>query len=186
MTIRKKTLIPIEELTLSDRKNFLLDAQREGISRAITAGFATSEAGLNIRHAQLTQDFGSAAALNFWNTTALAAVGTAYSVFPAAATPAVPNNQIMVFYGAGCSTAPLPVSLLAFRQGVGGGTTYAVFDMEQLINQLRPQGLFSEPIVYVRNEVMNITVICRILTNLPANVQLGCYVVEALGATVSN
>ncbi len=183
--IRMKVIIPDSELSLSDMKMAKEMAIKKGIERALARGIAGNENELIARHAQNIADFGTA--IEQWNTAALAVIGTAYSVFQAIAAPALANNKVAVFYKAGVETTGQPVSLLNFRQGAGGGTTYAVFDLEQLINQngLGVEGWFSEPVVYDPSEVMNITVTARIATALLARVQLGCFIIEPKGPTIS-
>lgn len=183
MTIRTMVLIPKEDLSLGQVSGFKQAAIAKGIERALARGIAGSEDELVCRHAQNIADFGTA--LDQWNTAALAAVGTAYSVFQAIAAPALANNKVAVFYGVGIETAPNPVSLLNFRQGAAGGTTYAIYDCEQLNNGQRTEGYFSEPIWYDPSEVLNVTVTARIATALLARVQLYCYIIEPKGPIIS-
>ncbi len=180
---RTMVLIPKEDCTLGMVQEFKRAAIEKGIERAKTRGIAGSENELIVRHAENIADFGTA--LDQWNTAALAVVGTAYSVFQAIAAPALANNKVAVFYGVGIEAAPNPVSLLNFRQGAAGGTTYAVYDTEQLVNGLRPEGYFSEPIWYDPSDVMNITVTARIATAAAARIQLFCYIIEPKGPIIS-
>lgn len=181
--MRIKTINLTEELSISDRAAARRAAIALGVKRAITRGLAGSEEGLIARQAENIADFGSAA--DQWLTGALNVLGTAYTVFNNIAAPALANNKVAVFFKVGVETAPMPVSLLSFRQGAAGGTTFAIFDLEQLINALSPDGYFSEPIVYEPAEVLNVTVTCRIATLLQARVQLGCYIIEPIGPTIS-
>lgn len=185
--MRIKTITPTEELSISQRSDFRLAAIAQGKEHAIARGLATRESAERIlcaRPVQNIADFGTAA--DAWLTGALLVAGTAYTVFNNIAAPAVPANRVFVFYKVGVETVPLPVSLLNFRQGAGGGTTYAQFDLEQLVNCQAVDGYFSEPIVYEPTEVMLVQVVCRApATGVAARVQLGCYVIEALGATIS-
>ena len=183
MTVRIKNVIPIHELTLGEISSAKREAIRTGISRAIDRRLAPVEERLIVRQAQNIADFGTA--LDQWNTAALAVVGTAYSVFQAIAAPVLANNKVAVFYRVGIQTAPNPVSLLSFRQGVVGGTTYAQLDLQQLNMGLATEGYFSEPIVYEPNEVLNITVTASIATAAAAQVILGCFIIEPMGPTIS-
>lgn len=176
-------LIPTEELTLTDKKRFEQLAEEAGIKRAIGKRVAATREELVTRHAQNIADFGTV--LDQWNTAALAAVGTLYSVFQAIPTPTLANNQVAVFYKVQVETAPIPVSLLWFQQGAAAGVTKDVFDVEQIASYLVPCGYFTEPIVYDPQAVLNIRVVCRIATGLLARVILGCYIVEPLQQTIS-
>ena len=189
MTVRMKVITPTENLTLTDRKAFVDAAIRLGIERALKRGLAGSENELVIRHLRCLADLGTA--LEAWLTAPLLVVNTPYSVFQAIGAVgvgvAVPNNNVFVFYKVGVNTpgVPMVVSLLNFAQGAAGGTTYALFDLQQLASQLIPEGYFSEPIVYEPNEVMLITATCAVVTNLPAEVPLGCLVIEPKGPVIS-
>lgn len=179
---RIKTIIPRAELSLGDIRGLKDAAIATGLARA-QRRLGLSPEQLIVRQAQNIADFGTA--LDQWNTAALAVVGTAYSVFQAIAAPALATNKIAVFVGCGVETTPNPVSLLNFRQGAGGGTTYAQFDLERLNNLLEPEGYFSEPVIYEPNEVLNITVTARTATALLARIQLMCYIIEPPGQVIS-
>lgn len=179
---RIKTLIPAKELSLGQISEMKMRAIQTGLARAKNR-LGLDPGQLVVREPQNIADFG--AALEQWNTAALAVVGTAYSVFQAIAAPAVANNQVIVWVGVGVETTPIPASLLNFRQGAGGGTTYAQFDLERLVNLLEPEGYFSEPVIYEPNEVMNITVTARIATALLARVRLMGYIIEPPGQVIS-
>jgi hypothetical protein len=182
MAIRRKIIIASDELSISKKSDFKEAAIDLGIEVAVRRLGSTPDQ-LVVRHAQNIADFGTA--LDQWNTAALAVQGTAYSVFQAIAAPALANNKVAVFYGVGIGTPGQVVSLLNFRQGAGGGTTYAQFDLEQLQMEMRPVGFFSEPIVYEPSEVLNVTVVARIATGLLAGIILGCYIIEPAGPSIS-
>lgn len=184
-TYQLKTIIPEASLTLTQQTAVRQRAAEAGIRKALELRIRDKESALVARHAEAVADWGSAAALSFWNTTALAAIGTAVSVFPAAANPVLGVNKIAVFYRAVVGTAPIPVSLLRFSQAAAATTMKAVFDLEQLVGQLVPAGYFSEPVVYEPNDTLNITVVPKIATALACNLVLGCYIIEPRGPGVS-
>lgn len=169
-------VIPTDELTLTDIRNFREGAVEAGLRRAVDLKIVSSKSELRHRVAQNIADFGTA--LDQWNTPALAAVGTLYSVFQAIPTPTLANNRVAVFYKVGVETAPIPVSLLWFQVGAAAGTTKDVVDLEQLAVKLAPDGYLSEPVVYDPQQVLNIRVVCRIATGLLARVILGCFIIE--------
>lgn len=176
-------LLPTEELTLTDRKNFRAAALEAGIARAIAASIGTRE-GLVYREWQNIADAGVAATQEAWLTAALAVVGTDYSVFRAIAAPILANNKVVVWWGVGIATVPNPVCRLAFRVGAGAGTTKAVFDLERLDTLITPDGYFSEPILYNPQQVLNIVVMARVVA-AAARVILHGYVIEPLQQTIS-
>ena len=182
-----RTIIPIEELSLSERKEAKKNALQYGFDRAKVRGMAASPNELVVRAPRCRADFGTAA--EGWFTAALAVLNNAYSVFQAVPTFAVANNNIIVWYGAACLTPTiaggLPISLLTIGQGAAPGTTYAVFNMEDLTAYQIVAGYFSEPIVFEPTEVMNITVTCKVVTGLPAIVPLYGYILEPRGPVVS-
>ena len=179
-------IIPTEELTPTHRANFRSQAVEAGIARASTGpkAFAAREE-LISRAPQNNADFGKGAALDFWATPALAAVGTLYTVFGAIPNPQLANNRLAVFYKVGVPTAPIPLSLLYFQLGAAAGTTKDILDLEQLSCSLVPEGYFSEPIVYDPLDVLNIRVYCRLATGLLSRVILGGLIIEPRGITIS-
>lgn len=184
MGYQLSTLIPTSDLTLTDRTRLRTAAIAKGIARAIALKVIASEDEAKVRNLQNIVDI-PAIVLDQWNTAPLLVLGTAYSVFQAVAAPQLANNRLAVFYKVGVETAPIPVSTLAFREGVAAGTTYAIFDLEQLANSLEPEGYFSEPPVYDPLRVMNIVVTARIATGLAARVILGAYIIEPGGPVIS-
>ena len=185
MSYQLSTLIPISDLTLTDRSNLRKQAIERGIARAVVTKVIAREDEAKVRHLQNIVDI-PLIVLDQWNTNPLVGpLGTVQSVFQAVAAPQLANNRLAVFYKVAVTTAPIPVSTLAFREGAAAGTTYAIFDLEQLDGCLEPIGYFSEPVVYDPLRVMNIVATCRIITNLPARVILGCYIIEPGGPTIS-
>ena len=174
-------LIPVNEAQIVNEELQRARAEEAGFVRAIAAAIGGGKrANLISRDAQNTLDFGTAT--DQWNTTPLAVLNPAYSVFPVAAgVPVLAATKVAVFYRVGVETAPIPVSLLSFRLNAAAGSTLGVFDLEQLANKLEPVGYFSDPIVYGPLEGMNIVVTCRIVTALLARIQLGCLIIEPRG-----
>lgn len=139
-------ITPVESLTLSDQKEYRMRAVAAGIARAMAKDIGNEDdipslAGqtnemarmttvlnhlkgggewprsLDCREFQPTLDAG--ATNDFWETAALAARGTAYTVFNGAAAPTLAANKEAVFYKVGIFTTTLPVSRLTFRSQGG-------------------------------------------------------------------
>lgn len=176
-------IIPKDELTLTDMKDARARAISGGLARA-SSKLGMSESELMVRHVENILDFGTA--LDQWNTAALAAVGTAYSVLQAIAAPTLANNKLAVFYKVGVQTVPNPVSLLRFRSGGAAGNIKAEFDLEQITNGLTPEGYFSEPIPMDPTETFAIQVVAIIATGVLARIQLGCYLIEPKGQLIAS
>jgi hypothetical protein len=175
-------IIPRDELSLSEMKNHRERALQAGIARAAEKlGVNASE--LCARQFLNVTDAG--AALEQWNTAALAVVGTAYSVFQAIAAPTLANNKLAVFYKVGIETAPLPACRLTFRSGAAAGNVIAEFDLEQLVNAQVCEGYFNEPICIDPTQTFAIQVTCRIATGAAARVQFGNYLIEPIGQTIA-
>ncbi len=182
-----RTMIPIEELSITQRTEAKRSALNYGFERAKYRGIAKDANELVVRAPRCNQDFGCV--INGWFTAALAVVNTPYSVFQAVAAPVVAANNIIVWFGAGVQTPAvaggLVVSLLNVAQGAGPATTYAQFNFEDLLFYQITAGFFSEPIVFEPNEVMNIAAVCKVVTGLPAIVPMFGYILEPRGPVVS-
>lgn len=175
-------IIPKDQLTLTDIKAAKVGAQQAAINRA------QQKMGLAINEQQLRQWLNindAGAALEQWNTAALAVVGTAYSVFQAVPVVTLPANKLAVFWGVAIETVPCPVSRLQFRSGAAAGNLLADFDVEQIITGDTVVGLFNQPVVMDPQFAFACNVICRIVTGAAARVQLMSYVFEPIGQTIA-
>lgn len=182
MPVEQSFIIPKGELTLTDMRNFREAAKAAALSRAATK-LGVGQEELTVRHFYSLADAG--AALEQWNTAALAVVGTAYSVFQAIPAPTMATNKLAVFYKVGCETAPCPISLLTFRSGGALGNTKAEFDCEQMVNGMETEGYFSMPVPIDPNEVFAIQATARIATGVLARLQLSGYLIEPRGQRIS-
>lgn len=159
---------------------------------AMIAGWlksANTPKSLDVREMQPVLDAGVVAAANdFWLTAALAVVGVAYTCFGGAApilAPVNPANRVVVFWKAGVETPTFPVGRLTFRSGGAAGNILSMFDLEQLVNWVVPEGYFSEPVVIDPTLTYAVQVLCRIATAAVARVQLGAFVFEPAGQTIA-
>lgn len=205
-------IVPVGSMSLMDQKDYRMNAVAAGLLRAGDKKIGTIDdeipglAGvvdkerrvaaikgylqgggwprsLDLREFQPILDAG--AALDQWNTAALAAVGAAYSCFQAIAAPTLAANRLAIFYKVGVETVALPVSRLIVRSGGAVGNILAIFDLEQLVNRLETDGYFSEPVVIDPNIIFAVQVLCRIATGVLARVQLGAYIIEPSGQTIA-
>ena len=172
-------LIPKDELTLTDIRNFRSSAVEKGIARALELKIAPDRLQLSVRPFFCLLD--AQAATEQWNTAPLAVINTPYSVFQATAQPVLLANKLAVFFKVGVETAPLPVAQLIFRSGGAAGNILAQFDLEQLVNALETEGYFTEVVVIDPGRMFAIQVTARIATTVFARVQLGGLVIEPAG-----
>jgi len=136
---------------------------------------------IDVREPQPTLDF--ACTIDDWQTPALAAVNTFYTIFNGVVAPTLNAVRIAVWYGVAVETAAFPVSRLTWRTGGAAGNIIAEFDLEQLINRLESIGFFSEPVIFDPTLPYSGTVRCRIATALLSRVQPMGFIVEPAGTT---
>ncbi len=177
------TLIGRDDLSVSQREQFRMNAIKAGKDYAVRKGIATSHQELDARDFQNIIDAG--AALEQWNTAALLVVGNNYSVFQAIAAPILAANKVAVFWGVSVEDVPSPVSRLLFRTGGAAGNILYNFDMERTINNLENVGYFSEPVVIGPTQPFAVQVTCRIATLVLARVQLFAEIIEPKGLTIT-
>ena len=187
-------LNPSDLLTLSKMESYRQRAAVAGVRRAVELSLAPASDlalintgqlpnGVDVREAQNILDFGTA--LDQWNTAALAAVGTAYSVFQAIPAPTLAANKLAVFYKIGVETVIPPVSRVIFRSGGAAGNIIAVYDLEPLYVHTILEGYFTEPVVIDPTDIFAVQVLCRIATGVLARVPFGCWIIERKGRLVA-
>lgn len=176
-------IVPKDDTTITDRKAFRQAAREAGLARAVEKlGMSRDE--FCVRQLLNIVDAGSA--LEQWNTPLLAApIGTAYSVFQAAAPVTLANNKVAVFYGIAIETAPVPVARLIFRLGGVLGNVIAEFDLEQIVNADTVEGYFNEPICIDPTTIFDIQVTARVATGAIARIQLMNFLIEPVGQIIA-
>jgi hypothetical protein len=176
-----KYIIPADDLTEAKKQQARDMAIAAALERARKTRCITSDAEALVRAPEPVTDFGMAA--GGWLSAAHAVVGTAVSIFNAL-TPALANNRVVVFYGFWYESIPLASNLLSFREGAAAGSTYAVFELEELASTMQTRGYFSEPIWYDPQRVMNVVVTPRIVAGVQRMGLMG-FVIEPRGPVVS-
>jgi hypothetical protein len=188
-------LIPTEETSLAEQYRMRKTAIELGRARAREL-WKLTDSDLTERDADYVNDFiipagGVVAAppIAGWLTMPLLVIGNWYSVFadnvPAAFNPAVPTNQVWVFYKVNMLelAGPDPVCGLQFRVGQALNLK-AFFDMEAINGKMVSDGYFSMPVTYQNPEVCGITVECRVAIGAQARVRIGTFIIEPLQNTV--
>lgn len=176
-----KYVIPVDDLSEGMKQTFRDRAINALLERALQCKVISTLQEALVKPPDPVADFGMAA--GGWVTAAFAVVGTPVSIFNAL-TPTVANNRCVVFYGVWVDSLPFAANLLTFREGVAGGSTYAVFDLECLATRNQLAGYFSEPVWYDNNRVMNVTLTPRIVAGTQRIGLMG-FTVEPRGPTVS-
>lgn len=203
-------IIPVAAMTLTDQKDYRMNAIAAVIERASQkkigsiadeiSGYSilasrqqridsilkwlragNVPASIDIREPQPTLDF--TCTIDDWQTPALTAVNTFFTIFNGVVTPTLNAVRIAVWYGVGVFTAGFPVSRLTWRSGGAAGNIIAEFDLEQLMNRLETVGFFSEPVIFDPTLPYSGTVRCRVITNLLCNVEPMGFIAEPAGTT---
>lgn len=140
---------------------------------------------LDAREFQPNLDAGAGAALDWFFTANLVAVGAEYSCLGAVAVaPAAARiKKIVVWYKVLLNTNPPHVNRLLFRRNAAAGLLQAEFDLQQLFNQIRVEGFFSEPVIWDNNTAYAVNALCHIITNAPENVVITNFLFEPAGTT---
>ena len=186
-------VVPTNELTLSDIRQFKADGIKAGITRALALGLARTESELVVRTGLPLTDFGTAATgwqIESYNGPIIAAAGWGsvfqFGALPGSA-PTLANSKIAVFYKfANWSAAPT-ITAIRFRIGGTGATTKAMYFLQlETGAKLEPDVYFSEPVVYDPQDVVYIEAYYAAAVAAGAEqFAFGCYVIERLGATIS-
>jgi len=181
-------LIPDTDLTLSEKKEFRKRAKNQAISEALKLALATDEKGLTVRDILPATDLGAPAGSGYTNevfiTGAIAAI-TWTSVYDTAGVAQLGTRKVLVIYKIFNHT-PMPnVTEVEFRLGLTGTSTLARFHTEGVIGiELTPEAYMSEPVVYTKEQWVDIRCYARaaIVTE-----RLGFkgFIVEPLGETLS-
>ncbi len=186
--------VATNELTLTDRKNFINGAINKGVDLGMKLGLATTRAELVAREAYPHADLGLAAT-NGWLTEdyismVIPAANAWCSAFSAGALPGtqfqLANNQIAVFYKfADVEDAPV-VNAVRFRLGAAGATTLGSFYLQlPTMAKIEPDVYFTEPIVYGPQSWLYIEIYPTGNIAGQEHIPFGCFIIEPTGGTVS-
>jgi len=186
-------VVPTNELTLSDIRQFRADAAEAGIVRALALGLARTRGELVVRQALPNVDFGQGAVgwtIEQYRNPAIAAAGWG-SPFDAGALPAnaptLAQSKLAVFYKFADYSANPVMQGVRFRVGGTGATTKATFHFQLDVNsKLEPDVYFTEPVVYDPQDVVYIEAYYNGIVGLYGEAfAFGCFIVERIGANVS-
>jgi hypothetical protein len=183
MTSAYKYIIPADDITEADKATMRRKAIDAAMARAIETRVVVKENEALVRSPEPVTDFGMA--VGGWLAPAFAAIGTLVTVFNAVAAPQLANNRVVVWYGMFAETIPLGAYRLDFREGAAGGSTYAIFELDELGAALQTRAYFSEPVWYDPQRVMLIQWAPRAVIGAGQRMGLLGFIIEPKGPTVS-
>jgi hypothetical protein len=183
--------VPTNELSLTDRRNYINGAIEAGVARALALGIARTREELVIREAHPGTDFSDPAGSGWTNEyyiTPGAAGALAWALAPdTAAPPQLARNKVAVFYKIMDAAEDPVVTAVRFRVGLTGATTKASFFIQQFIDiKLEPEVYLTEPVVYDPEQYLFIEFYGRAATALAGEeLSFGCFIIEPVGGTIS-
>lgn len=181
MPATKSYLIPLSDLTLSDRQDIRINVQAVLESNAQRLAIRDRIEDLVIRDTLPNTDLGLAAQED-WLVAGAGVLATELQYISAA----IAQDRCIAFYGVGYESAAQSISRIRFTLGAASTTVRGVFQLEQMFDRLEPAGYFSSPIVYTRQETARIMVMPRIAFGANTErVHLLGRTIEPIGAVVS-
>lgn len=178
-----KYIIPADDVTEEKKAWFRNEAIKAAMVRALDTRVITKEWEALVRSPEPVTDFGMA--VGGWLAPAFTAIGTLVTVFNGAPAPQLANNRVVVWYGMFAESFPLGAYRLDFREGAAGGSTYAIFELDELGAALQTRAYFSEPVWYDPQRVMLIQWAPRAVIAAGQRMGLLGFIIEPKGPTVS-
>lgn len=177
-------VIPTTTLSLSEQARMRFNAESKG-KQTLALAINRQPGTLIARAPWYPVDFVPAATragLGGWLSAPQAgAVGTAVSLLAdntgAALAPQVPNNAVWVFWGIHILTIGDVVSQLRFFTGTGVIPKHQ-YDLEVLQSKLETDGYFTQPMVYMPQDIVTIQVVFRVATGVAVRVVLDAFIIE--------
>lgn len=177
-------VIPTSTLSLSEQVRMRQNAENLG-KLTLAKALNRQPGNLIARQPYYPIDFIPAGAgragIAGWLSMPLLAIAGVYSLIAdglfAALTPQVPNNNLWIFWGVHILTLGDPVSQLRFLTGTGA-IPKQQYDLEVLYSKLETDGYFSQPMVYMPQDIVTIQVVSRIAAAVGARVVLDAFIIE--------
>lgn len=181
MPATKSYLIPVGDLSLSDRQGIRANVDQVITGNALELAIRTNDRDLIIRDTLPFTDL-ALAAQESWLVPVAAVVAAESQYFSSV----VAVDRIIGFYGIALETAPVVFSRLRLTLGATSAQIRGVFQLEQLNARLEPAGYFSEAVVFTRQETVRVLLMARAAALLNTQiVPLFARTVEPIGAVVS-
>lgn len=189
-------VVPVNELSLADRKVFLNAAIEAGIARALALGIARSREELVVREALPREDLGTGALVgqgwltNEYLSMAIPAANAWCAAFSNGALPGsvfqLARTRIAVFYKFADTSHHPVVTGLRFRVGPGGASTKTVLSIQLPTEaKMEPDVYFTEPVIYDPEDWLYIEIYPTGNVMGQESIPFGCFIVERVGGTIS-
>jgi hypothetical protein len=185
---QKSYLLPLSDLTLSDRAEIRVNVQKALESNAMRLAIRDRLRDLVIRDALPFTDFainglfGPALPEESWLIPGPGVGGTDLQYFA----NAIAQDRVVAFFGVGVESAAASVSRVRLTLGPLSTETRGMFQLEQLTDRLEPAGYLSNPVVFTKTEVCRVMVLPRLaFAPNTERLHLACRVIEPLGTIVS-
>jgi len=184
-------LLPVGDLTLEDRRMLRGDVDAKLRDTAVTLRIQPDESTLVIRDTLPNTDLGvgvggpgvGAGTAEDWLDQIAGVVGAEHQYF---VSPALAPDRCIGFYGVSAESAPPSISRLRLTLGPASAQTKGVFQLESLYTRLETAGYFTEAIIFQRQEIVRVMVMCRLAyAALTERLALLARTIEPIGAVVS-
>ena len=181
MAVTKSYLIPVGDLSLSDRQGIRGNVDDVITQNALRLAIRDREEDLIIRDTLPFTDL-ALAAQESWLVPAAGVVAAETQFFASL----IAVDRVIGFYGIGPETVPIAFSRIRLTLGAASAQIRGVFQIEQLNARLEPAGYFSEAVVFTRQETVRVLLMARLATALNTQTfSLFARTVEPIGAVVS-
>lgn len=187
--VTKSYLIPVGDMTLTDRKNTRQNCD-DILTERGTRLIVDNPEQMVIRDVLPNTDLGvglggpaaGAGTAEDWLIQGAGVLGTELQYFSSL----LAIDRVIGFYGVSLESAPPSISRIRLTLGPASPQVRGVFQLEKLYSRLETVALFSEVVVYIRNDTIRCMVMPRLaFAALTERVALLGRVIETIGQVVS-
>lgn len=157
MSYSTSYITPIEDMSIEDRRAARNSAQGWLINAASELRVRFDEKSLLIRDIFPLTDL-ALAATDDWLIAGAGVAGTELQY----TSNALAVDRLLVAYGCGSLNAIPNLSRLRATQGATSATTRGQYQLEDLWNRQSPNGMFSEPVGWLRQEIVRLMVMPKV------------------------
>lgn len=190
MAFTKSYLIPVDDLTLEDRRMMRASVDEALKVAAISLALQPDESSLLVRDTLPNTDLGvgiggpavGAGTAEDWLDQIAGVIGAEHQYFASV----IANDRCIGFWGVSAESAPPSISRVRLTLGAASAQTKGVFQLEPLYTRLNTVGYFTEAIIFKRVETCRVMVMPRLAyAALTERIALLARTVEPIGAVVS-
>ena len=177
----KSYLIPLSDLNLAERQQIRGAVNDKLDEVAMRLAIRDSLVDLVIRDTLPNTDLGLAVQED-WLIAGAGVLATELQYFA----PILAIDRAIAFFGVGIESAAASISRIRLTQGAASAQIRGVFQIEQLNSRLEPAGYFSEPIMFIRQEVVRVMVMPRLAFAVNSErLHFFARTIEPIGNTIS-